>query len=247
MRNKIYRLRPLNQLTISELEEPYLWFSKPTAFKDEDDANVAMFIEKNDIVKKALSQVFSEYQIQELSDKMKHIGICCFTTNIPDRRNKRLFPKGHKCLVVEFEKECLSKYFLNSKFAIANCFHPIVYSDNAIKIEQDGEYHYLYEKGDWGEHYKPIKELLLHPRYVDQFIFFLLTRLKDIFSVQKEERIILSGHNIKEFDNDVKGYKIPIPKECIKRIYFYDENAPYLEKVKNLGYKTEIIQLYEVL
>lgn len=242
MENKIYRLRPLNQFTLCELEEPYLWFSKPTAFKDDEDANIAMFIEKNDIVKKALSQVLSEDQIQELSDKMKHIGICCFTIDIPDNRNKERLPKGYKSLVIEFDNSSLSDYFLNSKYAIPECFRPVVYSDNAIKLKQDGVYQYLYDKGEWGECYKSIKELTIHPRYIDRFIFFLLTRLKDKFSIQKEERIILSGHNIKEFDDNLTGYKIPIPRECIRRIYFYDDETLYLEKVSDLGYETNIIQ-----
>ena len=82
----------------------------------------------------------------------------------------------------------------------------------------------------------------MHPRYVDQFMFFLLTRLKERFSIQKEERIILSGHNIKEFDENITGYKILIPKECINCVYFYDGDEQYIDKVRNLGYETEIIK-----
>jgi hypothetical protein len=241
-KKQIYRLRPLAESTLTELKEPYLWFSKPTAFKDVEDANISMFVEHNGIVKDALSQVFSENQIQELTDRMRHIGICCFTTHMPNREEKNQFPKGYRSMVIEFDKECLSEYFLNSQYAIANCFYPIKYTDNPIKVEQDGNYHYLYDKGDWGEHYKSIKELAIHPRYVDRFIFFLLTRLNERFSIQKEERIILSGHNIKEFDDNVAGYKIQIPRKCIRKIYFYDGDSPYVEKVRNLGYETEIIQ-----
>lgn len=242
MNELIYRLRPVNEQTLDELSKPYLWFSKPTQFKDVEDANVAMFINKNEIVQEALSQVFTEEGIQELSSKMRHIGICCFTTCIPDKNHKNQFPKGYKSLVVEFDKKLLSDYFLSSKYAIANCFRPIIYSENALKLEQDGIYHYLYYKGDGIEEYKSIKELAIHPRYTDEFMFFLLTRLKDKFSIQKEERIILSGHNIKEFDEKVTGYKIPIPTKCIKCVHFYDDDKSNIEKVRILGYQTKIIK-----
>lgn len=242
MDNSIFRLRPIGKNTLSELEEPYLWFSKPTGFKDVEDANIAMFIERNDIVKRALSQILTNEGIQELSHKMKHIGICCFTMEIPTIKAKEKFPKGFHSLVIEFDKTKVSDYFLNSPYAISDCFHPIVYTDNAIKVTKNGDYHYLYSFGEWGQLYKSIKELMLHPRYIDQFIFFLLTRLKSKFAVQKEERIILAGHNIKNFDDSILGYKVSIPKGSIKRIHFYsDTDMKFVEDVKKLGYNVEII------
>lgn len=243
MGDSIYRLRPANELTLDELENHYLWFSKPYGFKDVEDANIGLFIEKNKIVKDALSQVYCSEQIDELISKMRHIGICCFTTSIPTDNEKLSFPKGHKSIVIEYSKTAISNFFYNSKYAITNCFKPIVYTDEPILIETDDEYHYLYSKNEDGCFYKSIKELKLHPRYEDCFLFFLLLRLNSRFKVQKEERIILSGHNIKEFDDSIKGYSIGIPAECIKCIHYYSDcSENFLISIKSLGYNVKEIQ-----
>ena len=100
-----------------------------------------------------------------------------------------------------------------------------------------------YSKNEYGCFYKSIKGLKLHPRYEDCFLFFLLLRLNSRFKVQKEERIILSGHNIKEFDDSIKGYSIGIPTECIKCIHYYSDcSENFLISIKSLGYNVKEIQ-----
>lgn len=242
MDNSIYRLRPINEYTLDELNNHYLWFSKPSAFNDVEDANIALFIEKNKIVYDALSQIYNTEQIEELSNKMRHIGICCFTTDIPSSYEKEKFPKGHKSIVVEYNKHILADYFKNSKYVIPNCFKSVVYTDDPIMIETDDQYHYLYLSDENGSTYKSIKELKLHHRYEDNFIFFLLTRINTRFEIQKEQRIILSGHNIKEFIDDVKGYSIEIPLESIMNIHYYPGvNKRFLDSIKELGYDVKLI------
>lgn len=242
METSIYRLRPINKNTIDELKNQYLWFSKPHGFKDVEDANIGLFIEQNTIVRDALLQVFSPQGIEELADKMRHIGICCFTKVIPSCKDKLKFPNGHNSIVIEYDKTAIKEFFYNSKYANANCFKSVIYTNEPIRIIKDDEYHYLYSEDEKGCFYKSIKELKLHPRYIDDFLFFLLTRLNTKFKIQKEERIIFSGHNIKEFNEDINGYSITIPPECIKHIHYYSKcDSNFLDSISELGYDINTI------
>lgn len=58
--DKIYRLRPTNDKTLEELAEPYLWFSRPTKYKDVEDANVVAFSENNETVGDLFDRVFGD-------------------------------------------------------------------------------------------------------------------------------------------------------------------------------------------
>lgn len=231
----IYRLRPCNDNTIDELSNSYLWFSKPGCFNDVEDANIGLYVENNEIILKALSQVYNEDGIEEIIKKMPHIGICCFTTKQPNNMVRANFPNGKFSICIQFDKNAVEDYFEKSRYAIAPCFKYVTYVKNPIIIVTDGQYHYLAEEDERGYLYKSIKDLLIHPRYIDKFFFYLLTRINNKYKAQEEARIILTGHNIKSFDNSVYGYKIPIPSSCIKSIIIYNDIPnEYVERLKCL-------------
>ena len=51
-----YRLRPMCDNTLEELQKSYLWFSKRQGFKDKYDANIGAFLEDTDQIYNSLRQ-----------------------------------------------------------------------------------------------------------------------------------------------------------------------------------------------
>ncbi len=222
---KIYRLRPMNENTIDELTNHYLWFSKPCAFRDVKDANVRALIENNSIVIRALSQVYSEERIEELKVKMQDIGICCFTESIPNRREHVRFPQGHNSICVEYDKTLLEEYFSErSPYRMPHVFNNVIYSDNAVINQDDTGFFYLNLVGEGFQRYCNIRELIQHPREIDKFFLTILSTIDSFYSHQKEQRIILGGINIQGFDGNELGYRIEIPQEAICAVHVYNED-----------------------
>lgn len=237
----IYRHRPHNENTLSELSEAYLWFSKPSAFKDVEDSNVQLMISKNEILQRAFSLVLNEYGLNELQQKLKHIGICCFTTQFPSINARKYFPKGKNSICIEYDKEKLANHFLN-RIGMPDCFKEVIYSNEPIKIGNDGDYHILMRKDKDGEYYESILGMKFdYKRFFEKLLIFLLTRINERFINQKELRIIWAGFRIIESEN--LGYHVDIPKDCIKCIYIYpDTPIEFLEAVNILGYDVKTIE-----
>lgn len=232
----VYRLRPLNDRTIEELKEPYLWFSKPSGFTgDVNDSNIRLMIDDNEIIKKAFSFVLNEDGINELNDRMEHIGVCCFTKTLPSNKTKDRFPNGKNSICIEYDKEKLSDYFLN-KENMPDCFKEVIYHNEPITVESEDDYHFLYKTEANGLIYKSIYEMQRDPKkFMDELLFFLLTRISTKFKKQKELRIIWAGYRIKT--NEEKGYHIGIPENCIKCIYIYpNTDDEFVDEIKKLGY-----------
>ncbi len=77
--------------------------------------------------------------------------------------------------------------------------------------------------------------------FMDKLLFFLLTRINERYSRQKECRIIWAGFRIKESED--KGYHINIPNNCIKYIYIYpDTPNDFKESIMSLGYEVKTIE-----
>lgn len=224
--DNIYRIRPANNFTIDELRNSYLWFSRPIGFKgDTNDANISAFIDNTDAIKRGIEYSLPNFPYKSFCEQMSHTGICCFTYEFPDNNRVRKFPKcsNGNCICIEYDKHKLEDFFLNHKSTpIYPCFIPVVYADNPTKLQTDGEWSILWSKDKDGEFYKTIPGILHeHPRELDTFIRMLLTRISSKFKAQKEERIILGGYNIPSHDNNLLGYRIPIPEDTIKNVIVY--------------------------
>ena len=238
--SSIYRLRPYNKKTIGELSDAYLWFSKPSAFKDVEDSNVQLMISKNDILKRAFSLVLNKDGLEELQQKLKHIGICCFTAELPSIKDRRYIPNGKRSICIEYDKEKLVSYFHNS-IGMPDCFKEVMYSNEPIKIEKDGDYHILMHKDENGEYYESILGMKFEPkRFFENLLFFLLTRINERYKNQKEWRIIWAGFRINE--NEDLGYHVNIPENCIKCVYIYpDAPADFVKALTSLGYNVKTL------
>lgn len=242
--NYCYRLRPMNDLTIEELNNHYLWFSKRSGFNDECDANIGAFIEDTPQIKSGLQLRYSREEIDEIIRKMDNIGICCFTKKLPSKKNLVLFPNGKKSICVEYNKDIIEEHFFN-RYALAHPFKNVRYYDQPTKIEIDGNYHILTKKYKDGCLYQSIHEIFSDIRKVDKLFELLLTRLDAKFRKQKEMRIILGGRILDKMDTSLVGYKIDIPEDAISKIYLLNNPSlsycQKLEKISSIKGKLEYI------
>ena len=91
-RKYTYRVRPCNSFTLDELRREYLWFSRPTCYKDTKDANIAAFINDTEAIKRGLLYAgYSKECIEKYTNEMSYIGICCFTKEMPSGAKLRIF------------------------------------------------------------------------------------------------------------------------------------------------------------
>lgn len=240
--NYCYRLRPMNDLTIDELDNHYLWFSKRSGFKDKYDANIGAFIEDTPQIERGLLLRYTKEGVNELVRLMDNIGICCFTKKLPSKKTLGLFPNGKKSICVEYNKNIIEEHFLN-RYALAHPFKNVIYDNQPTKIEGDGNYHILTKKFKDGCLYQSVYEIFSDIRKVDKLFELLLTRINAKYSRQKEMRIILGGRILENLDTSLAGYKIEIPKDAISKIYLLNNPSftycQELEKISSIKGKLE--------
>ena len=123
----IFRLRPSNAKTIDELQNSYLWFSRPTEYNVSDDSNIIAFAETNEKVKESFNRVFENYK--ELGKEAGYSGICCFTESLPNVKDWKCFPKGYRGIFIEYDKEMLEQHFINF-YGLGDCFKEVDYLSN---------------------------------------------------------------------------------------------------------------------
>ncbi len=225
--NTIFRLRPCNANTLDELKNHYLWFSKPNYVVfpkskkhiDFNDCNVSSVVEKNESINEALKRIFKEKD--ELLEKSKHIGICCFTKDFPKKSIWKKFPNGNKSLLIEYDKQIISDYFIDS-FGLENCFQDIEYIDNPLRFNSDSKYDILWNTSINGAYYKSLESIFGDSNLFDELFRRIFTRINKKYRIQNEARIIVAGgvlNLIEEYNTKSMGYKIEIPKEAIQKVY----------------------------
>jgi len=212
----IFRYRPSNAMTIDELQYSYLWFSRPTEYKDCDDSNIIAFAETNENVKESFNRVFEDYI--KLGEKARYSGICCFTEFLPDLKDWKCFPKGHDGIFIEYDKEVLEEHFARI-YGIGDCFKKVEYLTNQLVVKSSSAYDILWETVDNGFIYKSFWEIEHDCKLMDNFFLKLFTRISDCYIKQNELRVILGGRNIPDNSPDLKGYKVQVPINSIKNIY----------------------------
>lgn len=237
MNEIIYRLRPVSDKTIEELTEPYLWFSRPTEYKDSDDANIIAFSEENTTVKELFEQIFGN--AEKLGEELSRLGMCCFTKCLPKATEWRRFPKGHNSIFIEYDKKILEKYFIE-KYYLGNCFKEVQYKEHPIILESSDKngYDVLWEETKDGEYYKSLRgDIARDQKLMDEFIMRFITTINIRYEKQDKERIILPYRAIQNAPQDVLGYRIKIPKESIRKIYYNrNTNENFVGTLKEMGF-----------
>ncbi|WP_330940879.1 hypothetical protein [Bacteroides sp. MSB163] len=237
--NEIYRLRPVIDKTIEELTEPYLWFSRPTEYNDIEDANVIAFSNQNATVKDLFELIFENSE--DLGKELSRLGMCCFTKYLPKATEWGRFPKGHNSIFIEYDKKILEEYFC-TKYYLGNCFKEVQYKEHPIILESSDEngYDVLWEETENGKFYKSLRgDIARDPKLMDEFIIRFITTIHIRYRRQHEKRIILPYRVIQNAPQDVLGYKIKIPKESIRKIY-YNRNTDesFVSTLKEMGFLT---------
>ncbi len=235
--NEIYRLRPVNDKTIEELTEPYLWFSRPTEYNDIEDANVIAFSNQNTTVKDLFELIFGNSE--DLGRELSRLGMCCFTKCLPKAIEWGHFPKGHNSVFIEYDKKILEEYFC-AKYYLGNCFKEVQYKEHPIILESSDEngYDVLWEESENGKFYKSLRgDIALAPKLMDEFIIRFITTIHIRYRRQHEERIILPYRVIQTVPQNVLGYKIKIPKESIRKIYYnWNTDENFVSTLKKMGF-----------
>ncbi len=220
---KIYRVRPIDDNTLSELTTPYLWFSKPKYFEDENDANIRAFVNNDNLVANALRRKYDEKELDELIDQMQDIGICCFTDSLPDKNSLNIFLRGINGICVEYNKEVLEDWFRQGiPYYIPCGFMGVEYFSNGAEIEKCDDYHYLKKRGDDYCVYCSITHL--DKREFNNFMFKVLLNKSTEYENEREQRLILGPMNFEYLDKRGKGYRIEIPQEAICAVHVYNED-----------------------
>ena len=217
--SKLFRFRPANHLTMEELKTGYVWFSRPTEYKDKEDSNIIAFAEKNENVKESLNRVFRNYV--EFGTELSYCGICCFTETLPKSKDWHKFPKGPKGIIIEYDKEKIEQYFIHH-YALGNCFKKVEYCQNQLIIESSNSDHddVLWEVEENGISYKSLRgDIERSEKLMDEFLERLFTRINKKFDKQNELRIILGSRHFTDRTAELKGYKISIPLSTIIRIH----------------------------
>lgn len=234
MNESIYRLRPINDKTIEEITQSYLWFSKPMGFKDKQDSNIQSFFDNCDILKDVLECHFTNDGIKYLYSQMRHIGVCCFTKELPSNKQRNYFPHKTNTVCIEYNKTMLEEFFLHSHYALANCFKDVEYFNEPIMFKKDDGYHIITQQNQNGILSESVKSIFYNERNLNNFFWKLLTRIDDKFINQKELRIVLAGRNITNTDKQVRGYKVEIKQEAINAIYIYPKTKKsFIERLKD--------------
>jgi len=234
--NTIFRFRPPNKLTIDELLTGYIWFSRPTEYKDKEDSNIIGFAETNENVKDSLNRVFSDYL--GLGADISYCGICCFSESLPKEKDWRLFPKGSsEGIIIEYDKEKIEQYFIQH-YSLGDCFKKVEYLSNPLIIESSSSdgFDILWEIDENGILYKSLRgEIERDEKLMDTFFQKLFTRINKKYEAQNELRIILGSRNIADKTPDIKGYKIPIPLSAIVKIYVGSKTPKsYIKKLRKI-------------
>lgn len=222
----IYRVRPINEFTLDELKNSYLWFSRPCGFSgDFYDSNIRAFVEDTQAIKNGIELVNPKFPFEEWYNGISKIGICCFTRKHPQKSLLKRFPKCYNgsAICLEYNKRELISFFENHPtHPLHPCFHKVSYARNPTRLEMCGDWSVLWDIHNGYKEFRPLASILYsHPREFDKFIFKLLTRINSKFKKQHEERIIIGGCNIPDLSPDILGYKIKIPESLINRIYIY--------------------------
>lgn len=233
--SSVYRIRPCNDLTIDEIENHYLWFSRRCGFNDSNDANIGAFLDNNMVLREAFERILTPEGIKYFRKIMECTGICCFTNKKPTNKKRHCFPSGNNCICIEYNREILENHFI-SKYSLADCFCEVQYFDSPILFEKDGESHILTKKDKDGRLYESVKELVRLEKNREKLIKLLLTRINSKHRIQNEQRIILGGKNIPSFASDVSGYRVQIPKDAISNIYiFQNTDEGFIKKLSDKG------------
>lgn len=230
----VFRTRPANLKTIEEIEDHYLWFSRPSAYQDTKDANVFAFVKDNESIADALERLFGGYG--DIAEQSAKVGICCFTEKMPTQFALRFYPGARNGMVIEYDKDVLQEHFAR-RIGLGDCFKKVEYRIDPTLFASTSGADILWQQSRNINVYKGIWGILSDPKLTDEFFLKMFTRITKKYRYQKESRIILAGRNIPDESDMLVGYPVKIPKGAIRCIHLHKNCKKEIkDKVLQLGY-----------
>lgn len=209
MEGSIFKYFRGDDYTLDALINKYLWFSMPPYLNDPFDCSMEHLVTRD--------SPLSDKAKNFILDKTKEFGICCFSEEPLIHHLWSFYANGHQGFCVEFDREAIKSFYskkFQAKCDLLRCDYRL------IPLNLNGPIEWIFHE-DGSITSFPLANILSEDKKRDQlFEMLLLQKNAGIWQNEKEWRIILGGRAIlngaKEYSQESKGYKIPLPENAIK-------------------------------
>lgn len=251
----VYKYYPPTCYTCDALLKGYFFFNKASKQNDPYDTSFKL-IQSETLLKKL---GYNEVEKDVVESIMKDYGSCCFSE---ERDNKHLwsfYASNYQGLVIGFDETTFAKYY-NDLLARIH-YIKVEYRDSPITEDDlEGSFQLKFPL----RHNESENELLKSHKYKDclsdsrlsDVLFTHLCCLKEkkTWEAEKEYRLI-AALDILQFQERLEqkgvvyldnGYKIPMPKNCVKEIYLgHNFDMGKFEIIEEIAKKHEVKQIYQ--
>lgn len=247
----IYKYYSPERYNFDALENEYFFFSKAKYLNDPFDTSFNLVSEK------IINKLFSD-NAKKASESMANYGICCFSESWKNNILWAYYANNYRGFVIGYDDEILSNMTGNliQKIQIRIPFQKVSYIDNLDELYNQQSFPCYPLDNEKGIEGKPelvprLKLETLDPKQIDKFFTYLCAVKSTSWSSEKEWRLI-AANDVRLRDSQIikkeeKGYKIPIPKDCVKEImvgYNFDES--YNSVIDKIRKKYELNDIYKV-
>lgn len=227
----IYKYYSPRDYNFEALENGYFFFSKAKYLNDPFDTSFNLVSEK------IINKLFSG-NAKKASESMANYGICCFSESWKNNILWAYYADNYRGFVIGYDDKILSNMTGNliQKIQIRIPFQKVSYIDNLDELYNQQSFPYYplgNEKGIEGApEFVPMSVSETYdPKQIDKFFTYLCAVKSTSWSSEKEWRLIAAidvmSRDSQIIKKEEKGYKIPIPKDCVKEImvgYNFDES-----------------------
>lgn len=218
MERLLYKYSSINMNLISSLAGGYLFFSKPDNFNDPFDSNLNYLLDKRILWSSGNRDI--ENAITDLKGRM---GICCLTSDDENLHMWAHYGNSHRGICVGYDVELIEKYLQKNHINILAkkvnyVAVPLIYSNHGF---------YGYDENGNNHFYKANPNVKWDYKYLDKATENLILQKNAlIWKNEQEHRMIASplaistGLEKKLISIEEKGFKLTLPPDAIKKIYF---------------------------
>ena len=255
----VYKYYPPTCHTCDALTNEYFFFCKASIQNDPYDMSFKLL--KSNFILQNLG--YAEDEHKDVESIMGNYGICCFSEVKDNKHLWAFYADNYKGMVVGFDENKFYDYY--NSYMIRIPFVKVTYRNSPITdddvIEKDDEFKLEMPvllnseaNRDWLKPHK-YANCIDDPKLGDMLFTHLCSiKEKRTWSEEKEVRLIAAMDIIngrarlekKGFVYLDTGYKIPIPKDCVKEIYIgHNYCSSKFGIVENIAKKYGIKQVFQ--
>lgn len=255
----VYKYYPPSCFTCDALTNGYFFFCK--ASKQNDPYDMSFKLLKSNFILQNL--IYKEGEHKDVESIMGNYGSCCFSEVKDSKHMWAFYAENYHGLVVGFDENKFWNY--NDKYLARIPYVKVSYFDTPINddivVERKGTFEL---DMPLLKLYDPESEYLKSHEYAacisdSKLVDMLFTHLccikeKNTWSEEKEVRLIAALDIINEEVRLKKdgivylenGYKIPMPKDCIKEIYIgHNFNPSKFFAIENIAKKHSVKNIFQ--